>query len=440
MGRTWRRQCSACRQSLRRRRAHVSSVRPESFTPDLLPSSARRPSWQLLRRRGLESIGILTGGGMGRASRAFDRDGEPDVDVSVPSTSIVSTRIRSNTGSPPPHPHRGVARDGVPVPLPTRSMQTARGAERCPPYTTGLPRVPHFQGRERLGRCRLVRVRPHWPVEQASFGASRLVPAWRGGARAAREGVIVMDMSFMSKFLVAGPRRGPPPRSPLRQRTSTAHEGSSVHAVAERGWQAPGGPHRDQARRRALLGRRVGHRAPARGDVDGGTHPETAHAYVADVTSGYAQSQRAGPALARAARSRSPPPTSSQRGVSVPRGARDRHRLRPRAVRRHHVPRRARLRALRADGAGRTHVYDGMVAAGKPFGLRHAGLKALASLRMEEEAYRDYGHDIDNTDTVLEAGLGFAVDSRRAGRLHRPRGGARAAGGGCAARGSCRCW
>jgi glycine cleavage system aminomethyltransferase T len=40
--------------------------------------------------------------------------------------------------------------------------------------------------------------------------------------------------------------------------------------------------------------------------------------------------------------------------------------------------------------------------------VRHAGLKALASLRMEK-AYRDYGHDIDNTDTVLEAGLGFAV-------------------------------
>ena len=40
--------------------------------------------------------------------------------------------------------------------------------------------------------------------------------------------------------------------------------------------------------------------------------------------------------------------------------------------------------------------------------MRHAGLKALSSLRMEK-GYRDYGHDIDNTDTVLEAGLGFAV-------------------------------
>ena len=50
----------------------------------------------------------------------------------------------------------------------------------------------------------------------------------------------------------------------------------------------------------------------------------------------------------------------------------------------------------------------GWSAAGRELGLRHAGLKALSSLRMEK-GYRDYGHDIDNTDTVLEAGLGFAV-------------------------------
>jgi 4-methylaminobutanoate oxidase (formaldehyde-forming) len=36
------------------------------------------------------------------------------------------------------------------------------------------------------------------------------------------------------------------------------------------------------------------------------------------------------------------------------------------------------------------------------------GLKALSSLRMEK-AYRDFGHDIDNTDCPLEAGLGFAL-------------------------------
>jgi 4-methylaminobutanoate oxidase (formaldehyde-forming) len=60
------------------------------------------------------------------------------------------------------------------------------------------------------------------------------------------------------------------------------------------------------------------------------------------------------------------------------------------------------------------HVYERLVAAGEAVGLRHAGLKALASLRMEK-GYRDYGHDIDNTDSVLEAGLGFAVDLKKPG-------------------------
>jgi len=61
-----------------------------------------------------------------------------------------------------------------------------------------------------------------------------------------------------------------------------------------------------------------------------------------------------------------------------------------------------------------THVYDLLIEAGKNFGLRHAGLKALASLRMEK-GYRDYGHDIDNTDDPYEVGLGFAVNLNKEG-------------------------
>jgi 4-methylaminobutanoate oxidase (formaldehyde-forming) len=53
-------------------------------------------------------------------------------------------------------------------------------------------------------------------------------------------------------------------------------------------------------------------------------------------------------------------------------------------------------------------VYDAVRAAGAEHGLAPTGLKALASLRMEK-AYRDFGHDIDNTDCPLEAGLGFAL-------------------------------
>ena len=53
-------------------------------------------------------------------------------------------------------------------------------------------------------------------------------------------------------------------------------------------------------------------------------------------------------------------------------------------------------------------MYDAITAAGTAYDLRPVGLKALGSLRMEK-AYRDYGHDIDNTDCPLEAGLGFAL-------------------------------
>lgn len=47
------------------------------------------------------------------------------------------------------------------------------------------------------------------------------------------------------------------------------------------------------------------------------------------------------------------------------------------------------------------------------FGLKHAGLYTLNSLRIEK-AYRDFGHDIGPDDTPLEAGLGFAVDFGKA--------------------------
>ena len=53
-------------------------------------------------------------------------------------------------------------------------------------------------------------------------------------------------------------------------------------------------------------------------------------------------------------------------------------------------------------------VYDLLVEAGKEFGLRHAGMQTLNSLRLEK-AYRDFGVDVDNTDNPIEAGLGFAV-------------------------------
>jgi 4-methylaminobutanoate oxidase (formaldehyde-forming) len=60
------------------------------------------------------------------------------------------------------------------------------------------------------------------------------------------------------------------------------------------------------------------------------------------------------------------------------------------------------------------HVYDMLVQAGEEVGLKHAGLHALDTLRLEK-GYRDYGNDIDNMDTPLEVGLGFFVDFAKPG-------------------------
>lgn len=53
-------------------------------------------------------------------------------------------------------------------------------------------------------------------------------------------------------------------------------------------------------------------------------------------------------------------------------------------------------------------VYDALVAAGRDLELRHAGYVALNTLRLEA-GYRDWGADVSDEDSPLEAGLGFTI-------------------------------
>jgi 4-methylaminobutanoate oxidase (formaldehyde-forming) len=57
-------------------------------------------------------------------------------------------------------------------------------------------------------------------------------------------------------------------------------------------------------------------------------------------------------------------------------------------------------------------VFDALMAAGKPHGIRPIGYRALESLRLEK-GYRAWGSDITPNDTPLEAGLGWAVKLRK---------------------------
>ncbi|MCB1501431.1 MAG: aminomethyltransferase family protein, partial [Bauldia sp.] len=53
-------------------------------------------------------------------------------------------------------------------------------------------------------------------------------------------------------------------------------------------------------------------------------------------------------------------------------------------------------------------VFDALMAAGAPHGLRLAGYRALESLRLEK-GYRAWGSDITPNDNPFQAGLGWAV-------------------------------
>ena len=58
------------------------------------------------------------------------------------------------------------------------------------------------------------------------------------------------------------------------------------------------------------------------------------------------------------------------------------------------------------------HVFETLEEAGADLGLKLCGLHTLDSCRIEK-AYRHFGHDITDEDHVLEAGLGFAVRTKK---------------------------
>jgi len=133
-------------------------------------------------------------------------------------------------------------------------------------------------------------------------------------------------------------------------------------------------------------------------------HMEDHHAFVTDVTSGYCQINVQGPrsrevmqALTTEDLSNEAFPFRTAREIDI-------GFARVLCIRITYLGELGYELYIPAEQA--LHVYERLE------NVRHAGLKALASLRMEK-AYRDYGHDIDNTDSVIEAGLGFAVDLKK---------------------------
>lgn len=379
---------------------------PESFTPDLQPIVGEAPELaNYFVAAGLNSIGILTGGGLGRVLAHWIVHGHADVDV----TGFHIDRLHRYQANPAYRAARTVESLGMVYQChyPTRSMQSARGVKRSPLYERLAARGAFFRdvsGWEGADWYTPDGSPP--PAERPSWGRQAWFPFWEAEHRAAREGVIVMDMSFMAKFLVQGADAG----RALDWISANRVDGSSGRITYTQWLDARGKLEADLTVTKLddqtfwVVASDTAHRH---------VHtwmqrhfPAEARVHVADMTSAYAQLNIQGPrsrelmqALTTADMSNAAFPFRTAREIDIGFG-------RALCVRITYLGELGYELYVPAEQA--LHVYERVLAVGGALGLRHAGLRALASLRMEK-GYRDYGHDIDNTDSVLEAGLGFAV-------------------------------
>ena len=331
-------------------------------------------------------------------------DGDPGADV----TGMHPARLQPYQANPEYRRTRTVESLGMVYQChyPNRSMHTARGAKLSPLHARLVEQGAYFKdvsGWEGADWYAGPGVAPD--PGPLTFGRPSFWSTWEAEHHACRHDVIVMDMSFMSKFRVQGRDAG----TVLDRLSANAVNGEPgtityTQWLNERGLLEADLTVTKLADDQFLVvATDTAHRHVEsqlrRGIGD-------AHAFATDVTAGLAQINVQGPRSRELLQSITTVDLSNEAFPFRTAREIDIGFARVLCVRITYLGELGYELYVPAEQA--VHVYDRIVAAGPPFGLRHAGLKALASLRMEK-GYRDYGHDIDNTDGPLEAGFGFAM-------------------------------
>ena len=379
---------------------------PESFTPDLAPVIGEAPELRnYFVAAGLNSVGIITGGGYGRVVAHWILHGRPDVDV----TGFNIDRFHRYQCNPEYRRQRALESLGLVYAChyPDRSPKTARGARQSPFHERLAAQRAHFRDVSGWECPGWYAPEGHEPVaDRLTWGRANWFPWWEAEHHACREGVVAMDMSFMGKFLVQGRDAG----TFLNYISANEVNGDSEKITYTQWLNEAGTLEADLTVIKLddvtfmVVTSDVAHR-----------HTETwmrrhirddEHVFITDVTSSYGQLNIQGPksrdllqTITSADLSNEAFPFRTAREIDI-------GLARVMCVRITYVGELGYELNIPSEQA--LHVYDRIVEAGKEFGLKHAGLKSLASLRLEK-GYRDYGHDIDNMDDPYSTGLGFAV-------------------------------
>ena len=374
---------------------------PESFTPDLSPIVGEAPGTRgYFVAAGMNSVGVLSAGGLGRVVAQWIVDGKPDVDV----TGFDVDRFRAYQAEESYRATRTTEILGTvyAAHTPGKQLYSARGAKLSPVHdrlvANGgyLREVSGWEGADWFAGPGVT------PEATPTWGHADWFPRWEAEHRAVREGAGLMDMSFMTKLRVTGADAGR-----VLDHVSAGAVDGEAERITYTQWLDPDGKLQADLTVTKLADDDfwVVASDTAHGHVLAwlARHIGGADVTIEDVTEDWAQLNVQGPrsrdllaTLTDADLSTEAFPFRTARFVTLA-------GVRVLLVRITYVGELGYELYLPAADA--LAVYDAVAAAG----ATPVGLKTLASCRMEK-GYRDFGHDIDNTDNVIEVGLGFAVD------------------------------
>jgi len=382
---------------------------PESFTPDGNFILGEAPEVRgVFVGAGFNAFGIASGGGAGMALAEWVATGAPPYDLwpvdirrfgrNHISTDWVRTRTLEAYGK-----HYAMA-------WPHEEYLSGRPARRSPLYNRLRDKGACFG--EKLGW-----ERPNWfagpceaPEDRHTFGRPNWFEAVGREHRACREAAVLFDQTSFAKFMLVG-RDAEAALGWIAANDVSRPPGSLVYSQL---LNARGGIESDLtiARLEEDAYYIVTGTGYATHDFDWirRSIPDGLDARLTDVTSQYAVLSLMGP------RARDILATVSESDVSG-------EGFRFGTVRRLAVA-GAPVIALRITYVGELGwelhipvefaltVYDALMTAGEPQGLRDAGYRAIESLRLEK-GYRAWGSDIGPDHSPLMAGLGFAVKLRK---------------------------
>jgi 4-methylaminobutanoate oxidase (formaldehyde-forming) len=380
---------------------------PESFTPDNGFLIGEAPELRnFFVAAGMNSLGILTGGGVGSIIASWIVDGYPSVDVTDIDISRLSP-FQTNRAYLEERSTELLGRLHSTGSWPHSSPSKARDVRRSPVHHRLEEAGAHFtesSGWESSAwfnpsgtdvETRLTYARQDWFDLHAAEHA------------AVREGVALLDLSSMSKFLVQG--RG---AEPLLNRISGNNLSVPVGQCVYTQWMNElGGIEADVTVTRIgehqflVVAAEFFHRrvetilrrnASLREDV-----------YITDMTSAYALLSVQGPKSRQLLSEMTAASLTNDDFPYFTAQEIDLHHARGYAFRMSFVGELGWELYVPSEFA--VGVYDRIIDVGSEFGLVHAGMETLESTRTEA-GRRDYGLDMENTDTPLEAGVAFALD------------------------------